>query len=571
MRNKYLIKLICSLLVGVGLFIFNKENISTLYIIVIIIGILFSYLYIPVFTKKDKREKICSFIFGLIYSLVLVVGKAVYDDHGLLSLYNPRINILYTLISILGLTILSTLIFVLIVSLIDKINDLNIKRKEINNRQLYILLTIIIYIVYLTALLALYPGVYSYDMMHVNRQALGVLSYDRFQPPLFSFVWSLFINIASYTSLEVTTTYAFIQILLVALFFAYLLLFIRKRNYKVYLISTVFVIFNPVFALFSIIPVKDVLFSLSFGLSILIIYELLEDNVNRKNKFIELILCTLISSLLRNNIIYVYMIFFIIVLFLRKKTIYKAIICTIVLFFIIDGPFFDMLNVKKGNSREALSIPIQQISLVVYRNDDNLDDSIKEEISCFFYDYNGLISLYNPRFVDDAKELFYSEYYDENKGEFWNLYFKLFKNYPNEFIVSFLDLNIPLWYQGSKCIDPYANRDYIEINIFENIFNRDSKLPILRNYYESVASFKLFDNIPSIINIFSLSFPIWFILFALFISISKKTYKNIISLMPLILLWLTYLLGPVSNLRYMLPIVMLYPLILYMCCNKNIT
>lgn len=405
--------------------------------------------------------------------------------------------------------------------------------------------------------------------MHVNRQALGVLSYDRFQPPLFSFVWSLFINIASYTSLEVTTIYAFVQILLVALFFAYLLLFIRKRNYKVYLISTVFVIFNPVFALFSIIPVKDVLFSLSFGLSILIIYELLEDNVNRNNKFIELILCTLISSLLRNNIIYVYMIFFIIVLFLRKKTIYKAIICTIILFFIIDGPFFDMLNVKKGNSREALSIPIQQISLVVYRNDDNLDDSIKEEISCFFYDYNGLISLYNPRFVDDVKELFYSEYYDENKGEFWNLYFKLFKNYPNEFIVSFLDLNIPLWYQGSKGVDPYANRDYIEINIFENIFNRDSKLPILRNYYESVASFKLFDNIPSIINIFSLSFPIWFILFALFISISKKTYKNIISLMPLILLWLTYLLGPVSNLRYMLPIVMLYPLILFMCSNRD--
>lgn len=158
---------------------------------------------------------------------------------------------------------------------------------------------------------------------------------------------------------------------------------------------------------------------------------------------------------------------------------------------------------------------------------------------------------------------------NENKGEFWNLYFKLFKNYPNEFIVSFLDLNIPLWYQGSKGVDPYANRDYIEINIFENIFNRDSKLPILRNYYESVASFKLFDNIPSIINIFSLSFPIWFILFALFISISKKTYKNIISLMPLILLWLTYLLGPVSNLRYMLPIVMLYPLILFMCSNRD--
>lgn len=569
MKNKQLLRIAITLLAGIGILVYSKEDINVFNIVIMVAGMIFSYLYFPVLIEKDKREKICSLIFGFLYSSVLVIGKAIYNNHGLLPLYNPRINILCTLVSAIGQTILITLIFILIINVTNRINNVNINKKPINNKHLFVLLTIIIYGAYLTALLALYPGVFSYDMMHVNRQALGVLPYDRFQPPLFSFIWSLFVKIASCTSLEASTIYALTQMIFVALFFSYLLLFIRKRNYKIYLISTLFVVFNPVFAIFSIIPVKDVPFAISFGVSILLIYEILENKTHKKN-LIKLVIFILISSLLRNNAIYVYVVFFIIVFTLKKKILSKILICAIILFYLINGPLMNILGVEKGYSRESLSVPIQQISLVVYRNGDNLDEVLKEKISHFFYDYDSLTSLYNPRFADDVKELFYSDYYNEHKNEFWNLYFKLLLKYPNEFIVSFLDLNIPLWYQDAESVDPYANRDYIEINIFENMFNRDSKLYTLKNYYESVASFKLFENVPNLINIFALSFPIWFVLLTLFISIFKKTYKNIIILLPLILLWMTYLLGPVSNLRYMLPIVMLYPLLLYMCFYKDI-
>ena len=239
------------------------------------------------------------------------------------------------------------------------------------------------------------------------------------------------------------------------------------------------------------------------------------------------------------------------------------------LFFIINGPLFNILNVAEGMEREKLSVPIEQISLVVNRNKDSIDEDMKSDISKFFYDYDSIAELYNPRFADYVKELFYSDYYKEHKGEFFDMYFNVFKKYPNEFIVSFLDLNVPMWYQNAESVDPFAERDYIEINIFENLFNRDSKLPTLRKYYEAVASFEIFEKIPNVINIFSINFPFWMMIISLFVSVYKKFYDGMWSIVLMLLLWSTYLLGPVSNCRYVLPFMMLYPFLLVLMLKDN--
>ena len=509
--------------------------------------------------KQNKRLLIISCVFGLLYSAAFAIGRSIYNTHGLISLFSSFKNILISILLFVLCFVVSTVIFALIMLWLDKQNYGD-KKTSIKN---FFILMFVIIAVYSSALFALYPGVYSYDMMSVNRQATGVYNYDRFQPPLFTLLWSLFSKLSALTGAYASTLYAIFQIILVACFFSSLLLFIKKRNYKIYCISLIFVILNPVFAIFSIIPTKDVPFSVFFGWTILLLYLSLK---NASNKNIILLSCsTIICSLFRNNMIYAVIVFAILssfYLYKNNKKVLAAMVISILSVLIINGPIMDLCGVEKGNSREKLSIPIQQISLIVNRNKDKLDEETKSEISKFFYDFDSLAELYNPRFADDVKELFYTEYYDENKMEFWNMYLQLLVKYPNECIVSFLDLNIPLWYQNSSSIDEYSNRDYIEINIFENVFNRDSKLPALKQYYENIANYSYFAKIPNIINIFSISTPFWLMLFCLMKTIYKKESKNIIVVLLMLLLWSTYLLGPVSNCRYMLPFMTMYPLLI---------
>ena len=58
--------------------------------------------------------------------------------------------------------------------IVDYVYKISAKKgKDINIKSIYIFLIIIF--VYLTALFAFYPGIYSYDMMSVNRQALNII------------------------------------------------------------------------------------------------------------------------------------------------------------------------------------------------------------------------------------------------------------------------------------------------------------------------------------------------------------------------------------------------------------
>lgn len=523
--------------------------------------------------KILNRKIVISLVFGIFYASTFIIGKSIYNTNGLVSLYSSPKAILKTIVLFLSVLVLSSIGLYIIIAFLNK-HKTNTKRIRISDRKLFFLLFLIILLVYSTALLSLYPGVFSYDTMHVNRQALGVLPYDRFQPPLFSYLWYICVVLANLSGFETSTVYAILQLVFVSIVFSCYLVYLKRKNTNLFVVSSIFVIFNPVFALFAIIPVKDVPFSLFFGLSVIMIYESMKKNNATFTLGRKIILATsiILASLLRNNAVYVYIVFFILYLIIYKNK-YKQtsliIFLSILSFFVINGPVYNVLGVASGNQREKLSVPIEQISLVVNRNKDTIDEKTKEDISSFFYDYDSIDDLYNPRFVDDVKELFYSDYYNEHKIEFFKMYINLFEKYPNEFVVSFLDLNIPMWYQNANSIDPYSKREYIEINVFENLFSRESKLPVLQKYYEGVASFRLFEKIPPIINIFSINFPFWLLIICLFVNIYNKNHKNVTILMLILLLWLTYLLGPVSNCRYVLPFMMLYPFLLKLMFDKD--
>lgn len=220
------------------------------------------------------------------------------------------------------------------------------------------------------------------------------------------------------------------------------------------------------------------------------------------------------------------------------------------------------------------SVPVQQIALVVVRNEKKLTPKEVGKINQFL-DYRKLKKLYNPRFADPVK---CSYKFNENIGkekDFIKFWLKLGLKYPKEYITAFLELNIPYWYMDADSVDPYAKRIYIETLAGSNEYysvRRNSKLPFLYSRYEKVANYSAFQKLPVISNLFSISTPIWAILFTAFWLIFKKRYRGLLNLVLPFLLWATYLLGPVSNFRYILPIFMLYPffvLLIAQCRNPE--
>lgn len=101
-------------------------------------------------------------------------------------------------------------------------------------------------------------------------------------------------------------------------------------------------------------------------------------------------------------------------------------------------------------------------------------------------------------------------------------------------------------------------------------FERESKLPRLYDFYEKFATYEIQQKYYILDLIYNIHLPIWLLLFSVFIIILKKNYRSILVILPLILLWLTYLLGPVSNFRYIIPIYVLYPMIIYLLLKKKI-
>ena len=125
--------------------------------------------------------------------------------------------------------------------------------------------------------------------------------------------------------------------------------------------------------------------------------------------------------------------------------------------------------------------------------------------------------LVQPSFADPTKAAF--EQISQNTGAFLSLYCDLGARYPVDYIDGFLQLNIPYWYIGASAVDPLAQRAYIETHIRQTDLNpwynieRDSKLPVLYEWAELVASHEIIDSCPAISWIFSLSTPFWLVLF----------------------------------------------------------
>lgn len=527
------------------------------------------------FSQKQqikRRIKKYSYILSTIYSFGLCFGKLINDTNKIDAFFTVQ-GFLWMTVSIVAFS----LVFGNINSLflyklcLQKQKDFDIANWR-GNKYIYFICWAFLFVMWIPCYLAYYPGILEYDMFIQTYQASGVIPVNQFHPPLHTLFWRLCLWGGERTGIEPVTIYALIQMLVISALYSRVICYFIKSRVQNWLVNTMICFFtlNPVIAIFSIIPTKDVLFSAFFFVTAFEIYRFVSDSKKycaKKENYAWLFFSIVFSCLFRNNALYVFILsipFFIISFQRQWKSILVLFVAPVIVFLFINSIVFPNVGIEKGDVKEMLSVPIQQITLTAVTHDSELSEETKTDINRYL-PYSDIINNYNPRFADPVKELFQTEQFKKDKVHFIKLWLSLLVQYPKEYISAVMSLNLPYWYPDALSVDPYSGRKYIETGITVTdvyTFERDSKLPWLLEMYEKVADYSAFEGKPFVANFFSIATPVWVLVFCTIIFAVQERKKMILVLLPSFFLWLTHIAGPVSNFRYILALFVQYPLFL---------
>lgn len=564
-------------LVGIILYSSNEfKNVTYLYI--------FAYVAIIILLintiRINKRIKFLCFLMGFLCGLSTVLGKVITYNESLHYITSSPKALFNIIVMILGLTIVIGAFFAIIVNKLNQIIDIKVTVwKLFKMKYSYYCIWIIIFLSWIPCLLAFYPGNYSFDMPFQTLK-------NKQHPLLHTLFWKICVRVDDITHIDATLVYSIIQMLILSAVFAMIIKMMIDKNIPniATLFSIIFFSINPVMPLMAISTTKDVLFAATMIVVTKKIYDLVSIVVNdetiTKKEILKYSVAVLLMCFMRNNAAYAFLgLLPFLVWGLRKqwKTILISSLVPVILYLVINGPFFSYIGVASSPTVEVLAVPIQQMANMVNNHYNELDKEDQRVVDDMM-DHKDIKKYYEPDIVDPIKNNM-NVNHTKATTDYIKVWLKYLKKYPVDYMDAFLKLNLTTWAPDTQIQKELLKRGYIGISsdktpyfdkyLDEYKINRSSKLPFLKKIYSSVEKKQMFAKIPVLSVLFSLSFPLWFLLFtALVLLVRRKT----ILLLPLMLGFmyiLTTLLGPGSLTRYVFPVLVLCPLYITIMFDKN--
>lgn len=507
-------------------------------------------------------------VFSFLYSLATVIGHNMYRTN--------RLNLsLLSLTTFFILFASLSFVFFYLFSFLSGCRFMNKPERALSGffsgKNSVLLIWAVIFICWIPCFVAYYPGIFAYDMLSQTTQATGNGLFSTAHPPLHTYIWKLCLILGGKTGFEAVSIYAVISMLFFSFCLAYVTKYIAVQTGSNFwsILSVLYFSLNPVLAIMSINPTKDVFFAVFLALYTTEIHKFGTDSLaflSSKKDIFLLCLFSLMCLLFRNNAICVIAIVAIALPVKIKSVKAGPVLCIpIVLFLIIYNFVFGALGIVHGSTREALNLPMMQVASVIVNDGDSLSETEKEETD-YFMPRDLVVENYNPRLADNIK--FNAFKYIEtaqDTARFLRLWMHLMPKHLKEYTDEFLALNLPYWYPFADSVDEFSGRYYIETDIYYSDyyhFERNVRFPLLYSFYQVMAYHTLIDKIPVVSLVFSIATPIWLLLFCSFFSKFKGNRRSHWVLLPSFILWITYLFGAVSNFRYVFPIICLYPLFL---------
>lgn len=431
------------------------------------------------------------------------------------------------------------------------------------------MIVIFLVVMWIPAWLSIFPGAFSYDaydewqQVHLgnitaHHPVLHVLLLGGLVENIFRLTGSYNAGIA---------IYVLMQMFLLAAVFTYTIQFLREQmiNPLLRLFAILFYACSPVIKLFANCATKDVLFTASLLLFIINMWRIcISPELFFKKISWQIMFCIsgFFSMVMRNNGFYAIIISFIILLPLCRKYFIKYIrvlAVTGILYFIYIGPFYNIVQVSPGGLQEMLSVPLQQLARVYCYDKETYTIEEIEYLEKIVAQENW--ERYRPTVADYVKSGFIQEEYMKNPAQFWNIWIQTGCKKPLTYVNSFL-LGIVDYIYPFAIIDGYQDV-YGASSFFDYKVSPPGEvqvlLPRLHNIYEKVSTDKETQKLPGM---FLLLSPGWYlmILVVLFMYLwYKKSYRQLIPLVVVLLYFATLFLGPIALVRYVLILYYLFP------------
>ena len=312
---------------------------------------------------------------------------------------------------------------------------------------------------------------------------------------------------------------------------------------------------------------KDVLFAAFFAVFLALCLEEIACGLTRGRRVLQVV-SGVLACLLRNNMIYAMIAWMVILLLIRRKYLRMA-LCSmlmIVLALGINAGLKEATHAESGSIVEMFSVPIQQLARVRLYAPQMLNQEELEAVDAVFQGWR--FYQYEPTISDPVKNNLVESVFRENLPGFLKAWVTVGIKCPAIYLDAFLNLALPSLY-------PYREykvaAEYIELEgdigltsaFGLPLFVRPRRFAAIREWLTGHIFSTGANDVPVIRWLFNTGFIFWLLLLLALYDMYCGRWDRVLLCMLPVLLWGTYVLGPVMQGRYLYPFICMLPLFVF--------
>lgn len=422
---------------------------------------------------------------------------------------------------------------------------------------------------FVPAFLAYFPAVLAYDARYQFSQTYNnffTTHHPLIHTLLFKFCYK-FGNLVN-SGNAAFALFSILQMLSLSFAFAYAIGYLREIgvSQKVRIIITIFLIVNPINAIYSISFTKDVFFAAFFLLFVISLLRFAGIQTHSWQQYIFFIGVTAAMILLRNNALYALlaMIPFLIKMLKGKQKKLMILLLFSIFLAMTGNTVMKKISLAADNSstKETFSLLLQQVARTyTYTPESQTQPAMQEITNIVPAEY---LTCYNPYLSDPVKGNLDNTAFKNNLRAFIKDWCKLFFQYPGDYVEAFLCNTMGYWYlddtvhariygEGGFLVVTYGLEPFYEQVSPKNY------LPLARNYYDALFEKNGYQNIPLLSVLFKPAVVFFAYLICILQLIYRRETKSFLVVIPVIAYFLTLLLGPVALMRYLYCLICVLP------------
>ena len=410
-----------------------------------------------------------------------------------------------------------------------------------------------------------FPGSFMYDTQRQTFQ-IATGQYDAFHPLLHTLALRLCLSFYPlFQSIEKSAAlYSVCQMAILAGCFAETCRTLYRvwPSGRAFVLAVLFYALYPAHMAMACNFIKDVPFA---GFFSLLVAAWLERALCGRSDFAgtaRLIACGGLVCLLRNNMIYALAAWGAVLLFTRRRAWAVPVFLSVVLALCVNEGMIRSLNAARGSAVEMLSVPVQQLARARLKAPEAFSDADRDLMDSAFRKKGW--TLYEPSLSDPVKSDIREDVLKARSAEFFDLWLRVGRQEPKVYADAFFSLILPSVY-------PYSHyrvaQPYIETGLQPGVLTapfgqppmtQPSRFEAARKWLDEAVYSTGADGIPLLRLMMNTGLVFWVLFLCLLVVAAYGGTALGVLLLPL-LLYGTYLLGPVMQGRYLYPFLCVLP------------